>query len=115
MQRQAIAGLYLGNGRSIFSVGLWFGYQTNTYHFHDEDAFGELMKEKADTVSKSFTVIYGLIQYLSDKNPTPVSLDKILSDQQSVDLNKSEIIARYMSLEITEEAVNAVLPPGTTF
>lgn len=96
-------GLFLGNGRSISTNGLWFIYHTNHYDFHEETKFKDLVQEEMGTITDSFEAIYGLILYVIDNNPSEKDIEGILKDQKSVEFKESELVKDYVNKEVTEK------------
>lgn len=96
-------GLFLGNGRSIYSVGLWFMYHTNRYDKSEEPSFKALMDEEIRAVTDSFECVYGVVQYIIDHNPGEEDIKNIFPKQRPVALKPSGLVKKHMNRTVTKE------------
>ena len=96
-------GLFLGNGRSISSVGLWFIYHTNRYGRSKEPSFNALINEEIRTVKDAYECIYGVVQYIIDHNPGEEGIKNILPKQHPVELKPSGLVKKHMNRAVTKE------------
>ena len=60
------------------------------------------MKEEVYITFKCFTVIYGLILYIVDNNPSSKNIDEIFKEQKSIKCTESDLVNKYINKDVTE-------------
>lgn len=96
-------GLFLSNGRSVSSVGLWFLYHTNYYDKSDAPTFSALMNEEIEVVTQSLECIFAIIQHIIDNHPGTEDIKNLLPKQNPVELRSSKLVRRHINEAATKE------------
>lgn len=96
-------GLFLGNGRSVSSVGLWFLYHTNYYDKSDAPTFRALMDEETGAAIQVFECIFAVTQYVIDHHGGTQNLLEMLPEQQPVDFTESRLVRKHINVSATNE------------